>query len=94
MKKLNIVLAAMLVLALSVGASGYVSDRHDFGEIDFKGATATYVTFIMMNGGVQVREEGGYFKFTMDEPAVIEALRWYYRWNNEENFASADGAPC
>ena len=61
------------------------------GQIDQWGLmNISPATFIMMNGGVQVREEDGYFKFTMDEPEVIEALRWYYRWKNEENFSIGD----
>ena len=61
------------------------------GQIDQWGLMKIGVeAMIMMNGGVQVREEDGYFKFTMDEPEVIEALRTYYKWHFEENFTIGD----
>ncbi len=44
MKRLSLALVVTLVLVVSAtSALAYVSDRHDFGEIDFKGATVTFV---------------------------------------------------
>lgn len=49
-------LVALLLFVLSVGVSAYESDRIDFGEIDFGGATITFVAHFNNLGRF---EEGG-----------------------------------
>src|SRR5690606_3403619 len=61
---LAVVLAAALLLFGSVSAFAYVSDRMDFGEIDFGGAT---VTFLAHQNILAQFEEGGEFAGRLEE---------------------------
>jgi len=57
MKLRKVLLVMTLVLVLGAPSSfAYVSDRMDFGEIDFGGAT---VTFVMHHDAIAQFEEGG-----------------------------------
>lgn len=55
-KVLPVLLAGFLVLLTAAGAFAYESDRMDFGDIDFGGAT---VTFLMHHDAIAQFEEGG-----------------------------------
>lgn len=58
LKTVHLALALALVLAVSQIAAGYVSDRMDFGQIDFKGAKVTIVAHFDHLG--DFREGGAY----------------------------------
>lgn len=55
-KALTMVLVCLMLLMVSVSAFAYVSDRMDFGKIDFQGATVTY---LMHHDAIAEFEEGG-----------------------------------
>ena len=56
-KSLSLLSASLVLLLVVSGAAlGYVSDRMDFGEIDFGGAT---VSFLMHYDAIAQFEEGG-----------------------------------
>jgi len=66
MKRMKTGLTIMLLVMLSTASAfAYVSDRHDFGEIDFKGKTVTFVThFVEM---LDAFEDGGIYAGRLEE---------------------------
>ncbi len=57
-------LVSFVLLLVSAGAFAYVSDRMDFGDIDFGGAT---VTFVMHHDAIAQFEEGGAYAGRLEE---------------------------
>ncbi|MFY9495000.1 MAG: hypothetical protein WAQ17_07405, partial [Limnochordia bacterium] len=64
MRKKITLLVVLAVMLVSSGVLAYVSDRMDFGEIDFKGATVTYV---LHHDHLADFREGGKYAGRLDE---------------------------
>ncbi|HHT91826.1 MAG: extracellular solute-binding protein [Bacillota bacterium] len=69
MRKFSYVLVVLLVLVLGAAPMlAYVSDRHDFGEIDFQGATVHYIAHF---NALARFEEGGEFAGRLEEAKAL-----------------------
>ncbi|MEJ6950132.1 ABC transporter substrate-binding protein [Natronospora cellulosivora (SeqCode)] len=62
--KNKVLLLALFIVLLSATAFGYTSDRMDFGDVDFGGATVTYVAWW---NPLEEFEEGGDYAGRLDE---------------------------
>ena len=69
-----LVLGAIVLALAASGAFAYTSDRMDFGEIDFGGAT---VSFLMHWDGIAQFEEGGARAGTLREAMELFNIGGY-----------------